>query len=130
MHLCRPPDDEPDAELAPPERSPTLEVGRSAVAFSTEPARRRCASVAEVFRRPMTTRLVLFGAGGHGRVVLAACASAGDLEVVGFVDAARSGTIDGIPVLGDETVLPRLVERGITHGVVTVGAVKPASLRA
>jgi sugar O-acyltransferase (sialic acid O-acetyltransferase NeuD family) len=49
--------------------------------------------------------IVLLGAGGHGRVALDVCRAA-DMAVAGFLDGnAPSATIDGSPVLGDDTLL-------------------------
>lgn len=55
----------------------------------------------------MTLRVVVIGAGGHGREladVVVACTEAGeDLELAGYVDdaeALRGRTIHGVPVLG------------------------------
>jgi sugar O-acyltransferase (sialic acid O-acetyltransferase NeuD family) len=50
-----------------------------------------------------TERILLYGAGGHGRVLLDAALSVGGFEICGFLDddPARHGTeVHGIPVLG------------------------------
>ena len=77
----------------------------------------------------MTIRLVLVGAGGHGRVVLDAARTMTDVEVVGFLDKTGSGDVDGAPILGTDDLLPTLRARGVTHAIVTVGSIRPARLR-
>jgi len=54
-------------------------------------------------------KLVILGAGGHGRVVLDACRSA-DHRVVGFLDASlpAGSVVNGCSVLGNDTVLDEL----------------------
>src|SRR5687768_9099913 len=70
-----------------------------------------------------TSRLVLVGAGGHGKVTLEAVRAMGGCEVVGFVDAAPPApSVLGVPVLGDDTLLPRLRAEGIAAAVVTLGS--------
>lgn len=68
----------------------------------------------------MSSRLVLVGAGSHGRgtlEILRARTRAGlpAPEVIGFVDdAARAGDVDGVPVLGP---VEHLVERAPMDGL-------------
>ena len=77
------------------------------------------------------TSLVLIGAGGHGRVVLDAARTQPDLKVVGFIEIDRAiQDIDGVPILGDDAFLGSLLARGISHGVVSVGAIGPEPRRA
>lgn len=53
--------------------------------------------------RSQLPRLLIFGAGGHGRSVAEAVLAAGIYEVVGFIDDAAPGLAKavGIPVLGN-----------------------------
>jgi len=74
--------------------------------------------------------VVLLGAGGHGRVVLAAARTMSDVEIVGFLDPIATGDVDGAPVLGKDDALSALAGRGVTHAVVTVGSVRPSPRRA
>jgi len=69
------------------------------------------------------SRLVLIGAGGHGKVVLEALRAMGKgWKVAGFVDAAPPAPgVLGTPVLGDESVLPRLRAQGVAAAVVALG---------
>lgn len=65
-------------------------------------------------------QLVLIGAGGHAKVVLALAQAAG-FTVVGVCDPALAGTTHwrGIPVLGDDAALARFRpgEIGLANGV-------------
>ena len=68
---------------------------------------------------------VIVGCGGHGRVVLDILQNAGEHEVLGFVDSdpTRTGKrVDGKPVLGQVTDLPRIRrEQGVTQAIVAIG---------
>ena len=66
-------------------------------------------------------RLVIIGAGGHGRV-LAECAQAAQLEILGFIDdnAALTGTIQlHLPILGTTSALDikRILADGVLLGI-------------
>jgi UDP-perosamine 4-acetyltransferase len=64
----------------------------------------------------------MVGAGGHGKVTLEAVRAIGGFEVVGFVDPAPPGPVVlGVPVLGDDAVLPRLRADGVATAVVALG---------
>lgn len=70
-------------------------------------------------------KIVIVGAGGHGRVVLDILINAAKHEVVGFLDsnpALIGRRMDGRPVLGDLSCLPRLrEEQGVAGAVVAIG---------
>jgi sugar O-acyltransferase (sialic acid O-acetyltransferase NeuD family) len=69
-------------------------------------------------------KVVLFGAGGHGRVVADILAALPGVEVVGFLDddPGRQGQVVGsLPVLGGTARLAELRTRGVTGGIVTIG---------
>lgn len=68
--------------------------------------------------------LIIFGAGGHGRVVLDILQQARQHKPVGFIDNninLRGRRVDGLPVLGDLEALPDLHARGIRAAVVAIG---------
>lgn len=70
-------------------------------------------------------KILIVGAGGHGRVVLDILTCAHEHEVLGFVDSDLALTgrrIDGLPVLGALNELPRLREAlGVQGAIVAVG---------
>lgn len=67
-------------------------------------------------------RIIIIGAGGHGRVVLDAIRSGRQCEPVGFVDSAASGVMDGLHILGTPADLSAIAhERNILGAIVAVG---------
>jgi len=67
---------------------------------------------------------IILGAGGHGRVVLDILLQAGKHRPVGFLDnnpRLHGRRIDGLPVLGDMTLLDDLKQRGIRAAVIAIG---------
>lgn len=70
----------------------------------------------------MAERLVILGAGGHGRALVELVRDLGRFGLVGLVDAApKAGEMLGIPVLGDEAVLPGLRRDGVGLACIAIG---------
>lgn len=68
--------------------------------------------------------IIIFGAGGHGRVVLDIVHQQYQFEPIGFLDnnaALSNRHIDGVRVLGDVTKLPALRRQGVRHAIVAIG---------
>jgi UDP-perosamine 4-acetyltransferase len=68
--------------------------------------------------------VVLIGAGGHGRVVLDILRTAGIHRPVGFLDADPALTgqkIDGLPVLGQINLLPKLKAHKVKGVIISIG---------
>lgn len=66
-------------------------------------------------------RVLILGAGGHGRVVLDILLHTGRYEVVGFLDnnsAIHGRRVDGVPVHGAVADLERIFAESQAHGVV------------
>lgn len=75
-------------------------------------------------RRQSVVKLVLVGGGGHGRAVLAAARTSGVHEIVSCTDPRpelAGSELDGIPILGDDSLLPELLESGIRGACIGVG---------
>jgi UDP-perosamine 4-acetyltransferase len=69
------------------------------------------------------TPIVLIGASAHARVVSELVHAGGEYEVLGFLDKGPPGRrSDGLDVLGDDALLPRLRGEGIRHAFVALGA--------
>ncbi len=70
----------------------------------------------------MAQRLVILGAGGHGRAVIELARGIGGLEIAGLVDARPpAGPVLGVPVLGTEAVLPSLLAEGVRLACIAIG---------
>jgi sugar O-acyltransferase (sialic acid O-acetyltransferase NeuD family) len=69
-------------------------------------------------------RVVVYGAGGHGKVVADVVLAAGGYEVVGFVDDGPhpGRAVLGLPVLGDGAWVEREAARGPIAVALGVGA--------
>jgi UDP-perosamine 4-acetyltransferase len=70
----------------------------------------------------MPRRLVILGAGGHGRALIELVRDLPEMELHGLVDAAPRGpAMLGVPVLGDESVLPGLRAAGVGLACIALG---------
>lgn len=70
------------------------------------------------------TKIFIWGAGGHGRVLLDILKRDKKFKVVGFIDrnpALKGKIIDGVKVLGNETILKELKKKGVRGGIAGVG---------
>ena len=67
-------------------------------------------------------RILLLGAGGHGKAMADLLLAHGGFEIAGFVDAApKTSQVLGLPVLGDESLLVALAGQGIALAHAAVG---------
>jgi sugar O-acyltransferase (sialic acid O-acetyltransferase NeuD family) len=69
-------------------------------------------------------KVVIVGAGGHGRVVLDILIRARRTKVVGFLDsnpATHGRRMDGVPILGDLSALSDLRKQGVEGAIVAIG---------
>jgi UDP-perosamine 4-acetyltransferase len=77
-------------------------------------------------------QVVGLGAGGHARVVLEIVSAMADVEVVGLLDPSptlQGAFVFGVPVLGDDRLLPSLRERGVSAVFIGVGSVRDTAIR-
>ncbi len=65
--------------------------------------------------------LLLYGAGGHGKVVADAAEKEGLYMLAGFLDDRASGTAFDLPVLGTVHDAAALHAKGIAVGIVSIG---------
>lgn len=69
-------------------------------------------------------KAVLVGASGWARCLLDLAEAQAACDIVGVVDNSPTqigSTFMGLPILGNDSLLPSLRERGITHAIVGVG---------
>lgn len=77
-------------------------------------------------------KVIGFGAGGHAKVVIEILRSRGEYEIVGLLEARRelwSTQVLGVEVLGDDSLMLGLKQRGIHHAFIGVGTVGDAQPR-
>jgi len=77
-------------------------------------------------------RVVGLGAGGHAKVVLDILRQHPDYQILGLLDSdpTHLGTeVLGIPVIGNDELLPKLRAQGVTHFFVGVGSIGSTALR-
>ena len=80
----------------------------------------------------MRPRCVIFGAGGHARVLLDLILEAGAAEPWALLDPDRARwgeEVYGVRVVGGDECLPHLAADGVSHFVVGVGSVGRGSAR-
>jgi sugar O-acyltransferase (sialic acid O-acetyltransferase NeuD family) len=69
-------------------------------------------------------KLVVFGAGGHAKVVIDIIEQQGDYEIAGVLDddlKHQGKRFFGYPVLGTRAQLPALISEQLRHAIVTIG---------
>jgi sugar O-acyltransferase (sialic acid O-acetyltransferase NeuD family) len=69
-------------------------------------------------------KIVLYGGGGHGKVVADIVAAQKAAACVGFIDddpVRTGGKVGSLPVLGTIDIASRLLEEGVRHALVTIG---------
>lgn len=69
-------------------------------------------------------KIAIIGAGGHARVVYEILRHDNNMEIAAFVDNVVRGSeekIMGIPVVGDHSILPKLIKEGIKGYIIGVG---------
>lgn len=75
--------------------------------------------------------VVGFGAGGHATVVIEILRSMREYEIVGLLDTRleRGANVLGVQVLGDDSLMAELKDRGIEHAFIGIGTVGDAQPR-
>jgi sugar O-acyltransferase (sialic acid O-acetyltransferase NeuD family) len=68
-------------------------------------------------------KIIIIGAGGQARIVNEILSYNRNMDIVAFIDnVARKGdeNIKGIPILGDHSVIPGLIKKGVRGAIVAV----------
>ncbi len=79
-----------------------------------------------MIRENKKPKCVIFGAGGHARVIIDSVLLMKSINVIGIVDnneKLHNTSLMGIKILGDDSLLPCLIEKGATHFVMAIGSV-------
>lgn len=65
--------------------------------------------------------IVLYGAGGHGKVIADMIEKGGQYVIAGFLDDTQTGSVAGYPILGGFDAVSGLMAQGIHAVVVSIG---------
>ena len=66
--------------------------------------------------------VVIAGSGGHAKVVIELIRAEGRYEIAGCTDRAEKGfVLADIPIVGDDSVLPTLLSKGVSRAFVAIG---------
>lgn len=78
----------------------------------------------------MKQNIVLIGGGGHCRSVIDVIEQEGRFEIVGVIDTLDNvgKFVSGYPIVGDDSVLPQLLE-DTKHALITIGQVRSPESR-
>ncbi len=71
-------------------------------------------------------QVIGLGAGGHAKVVMEILKLVGGYELVGLLDPKQelwNTRVSGIPVLGDDNLLPKLYNGGVRHAFIGLGTI-------
>jgi UDP-perosamine 4-acetyltransferase len=82
-----------------------------------------------VTKRP---QLIGVGAGGHARVMIDVHQRRRQFELVGLLEQnplARGAMVQGVPVIGDDTLLSKLLDNGISNAFIGVGTPRDCTIR-
>lgn len=67
-------------------------------------------------------RIVIVGAGGHGRVLADLISMEGAFSAAGFVEISARARIPSLEHLGTDAALPKILSGGVRHAAIGVGA--------
>jgi len=77
-------------------------------------------------------RVIGMGAGGHAKILVEILRSLGTWDLVGFTDQRpdlKGSSFLGVPILGDDGLLPTLRAEGIEGAFIGVGAIRDVGVR-
>lgn len=71
-------------------------------------------------------KVIILGAGGHARMLLDCLQFYPDIEITGILDASinlKGSQIQGVPVIGNDSLLSAVSKQGVSHFVVGIGGI-------
>ncbi len=72
----------------------------------------------------MVKKVIGLGAGGHAKVIIDALYLNDAYKIFGFLDPhPKSQTFSNIPVLGDDSYIPEVINQGVSHFFVGIGGI-------
>jgi len=76
-------------------------------------------------------KIILLGGGGHAKVVIDAIKEAGGFTIYGIADPKlkKGASILGVPVIGTDEILAKLIKQGIKDAFVSVGSIGDCEVR-
>lgn len=74
--------------------------------------------------------IVVVGGGGHAKVIIDVLKRLSEYDVIGYTDVSDRGSILGIPYLGDDQILYKVVRsRGELYAALGIGYLNPSNRR-
>lgn len=67
-------------------------------------------------------KVAIIGAGPHSSVIAEILLQTKAYEIVGMIDGGSTEPVLGIPVIGDDSILPQLFESGVGYAFIAVGS--------
>jgi len=74
-------------------------------------------------------KIVVLGGGGHAKVLISILKRLAAFAITGYTDTQDNGPLLGIPYLGTDDELEKLVQQGIKKAVMGIGQIKNYQLR-
>ncbi|QAY65549.1 acetyltransferase [Paenibacillus protaetiae] len=71
--------------------------------------------------RIATRKVVVIGAGGHAKVIIDILLADPSIEIAGCTSRQQNRMCAGVPVLGDDSILPELYYQGVRHAFIAIG---------
>ena len=76
--------------------------------------------------------VILIGGGGHARQIIETIKASGDYHIVGITDndpLKRKRLVDGVPIIGNDEVLPHYFNKGVRRAFISLGSVDDTNAR-
>lgn len=79
----------------------------------------------------MKNNIVLFGGGGHCKVVIDAIRKSGNFNIYGILDPniVAGELVLGVKVLGSDNIIPDLLAKGIMYSFISIGSITDCAIR-